>query len=813
MLTASAAFGEADVFTSTSDFPLDTRDYAPEGTAAALTDFTLNTLGTSGQAVSNASNFVLDTRQLEPQRAFAVNEPGNFTIDTRRFPNATLLTVTGRVTDLVGTPVANALLELTQIGLEPVTVVTGAGGFFTASGLLPSAYRVKVSAAFYTSAVFTVDGNQGGTVSRQVQLDAAITLLLPTAKGRLPNSLEALPTQPTGASRLRVWHKQTGVWQDSATLDPALPTVVMTHGWWSDSTKWGSAMAQEMVNRLGMSGWNITAWDWEEAAKSLIPPSDKTPTEGRLLGERLYALLGSGYGKNLHLIGHSLGTLVNRYACDWLHGDSRWQASATAPHVTLLDEAELASIFGVNVLTAPGIGAQQALAQILEELNWTDALNPQNLLTDAAARITLETLGNTVTATIQDWKSPIPASAAYVDNYVSLVGWNRNGSANVCLAAPPADALLVVPAHAYAHKWYRSSLGFLSTVQMGFARSRQAGAAVPPVNKDYQAGSLWRQSSELGRDEMQLTRISESSPGACSDYVLRNIAAAPKRVALNVRKKAVEVTAKAAVKTATAIKNTVVDATQATIKGVKYAGEVVADTVEKTGTYLDAKADQAVDFARDLTADLELAGQTIWSTAKYSIKYALPGNLRAPRSGGEPAGLGVPGAGVWITLTVPKNTAMMIFDFGIVGDPVDDCIVAAVAGKNVFHLPASNLVSGEIQSTDFIDISAYAGQEVEFFFGYTGGTSKAEAIIEGFRFLTVPPPTLAMTTEEPGFVELHWSSAATGWYVEESDSLTDGTWTATTSPEGAEMEAGVLTLKKPIGPETLRKFYRLKLRK
>ena len=261
MLTASAAFGEADVFTSTSDFQLDTRDYAPEGTVSSLTDFTVNTLGTSGQSVSNASDFVLDTRQLEPPRAFAVNEPGNFTIDTRRFPNATLLTVTGQVTDVVGTPVANALLELTQIGLEPVTVVTGAGGFFTASGLVPSAYRVKVSAAYYTSTVFTVDGNQGGTVSRQVQLDAAITALLPTAKGRLPNVLESLPTQPTGAPRLRVWHKPTGVWQDSASLNPALPTVVMTHGMWSDSTEWGSPMAQEMVNRLGMSGWNITAWE------------------------------------------------------------------------------------------------------------------------------------------------------------------------------------------------------------------------------------------------------------------------------------------------------------------------------------------------------------------------------------------------------------------------------------------------------------------------------------------------------------------------------------------------------------------------
>lgn len=50
-----------------------------------------------------------------------------------------------------------------------------------------------------------------------------------------------------------------------------------------------------------------------------------------------------GYGQHVHFIGHSFGTIVNRYACDYLHA---WIANATTPHVTLLDEAGVGSVAG-----------------------------------------------------------------------------------------------------------------------------------------------------------------------------------------------------------------------------------------------------------------------------------------------------------------------------------------------------------------------------------------------------------------------------------------------------------------------------------
>jgi hypothetical protein len=162
--------------------------------------------------------------------------------------------------------------------------------------------------------------------------------------------------------------------------------------------------------------------------------------------------------------------------------------------VTLLDEAELSSAGGVKVLSTPLIVAQQSAARLLEELSSPDTFNPGGMVLDAAAKATLEAIGKTVIAAIDDWKSPIPASAAYVDNYVSLVGWNRAASANVCLAPPPGDLLDWSLGHGYAHRWYRRTLNHLGTVPMGFPRSLEAGAMIPPPQQQYGAGSLWFQS-------------------------------------------------------------------------------------------------------------------------------------------------------------------------------------------------------------------------------------------------------------------------------------------------------------------------------
>ena len=165
----------------------------------------------------------------------------------------------------------------------------------------------------------------------------------------------------------------------------------------------------------------------------------------------------------------------------------------------------------------------------------------------------------------------------------------------------------------------------------------------------------------------------------------------------------------------------------------------------------------------------------------------------------------------WITLKVPENAGLLAFDFTVRGDLGDDSIVAAVAGKNIFHLPARYLTADLTQSSDMLDISEHAGQEVEFFFGLSGGTAQAsaEAVIEGIRFITIPYPTLALENHG-ATVSLYWQAAASGWRLEASETMAADSWQGVEppTPESFTMTNGVNRLEEPRSSE--KQYYRLR---
>jgi hypothetical protein len=150
----------------------------------------------------------------------------------------------------------------------------------------------------------------------------------------------------------------------------------------------------------------------------------------------------------------------------------------------------------------------------------------------------------------------------------------------------------------------------------------------------------------------------------------------------------------------------------------------------------------------------------------------------------------------------------MAFDFAVTGDPQDDRIACAINDQNVFTLPAKFAPDGQPVSTDMIDVSAYAGQSVELFFGLTGGTStNCEVAIDGVRFITIPPPRVALGVVGTN-VAIKWPAAATGWVLETSVSLLPGSWQAVPTDTGVTADKGVATLGLPkTGPKG---FYRLR---
>ena len=158
-------------------------------------------------------------------------------------------------------------------------------------------------------------------------------------------------------------------------------------------------------------------------------------------------------------------------------------------------------------------------------------------------------------------------------------------------------------------------------------------------------------------------------------------------------------------------------------------------------------------------------------------------------------------------MNVPANAGMMAFDFTVTGDPVGDSIACAVNGKNIFTLPAKFAPDGSPVSTDMMDISAYAGQSVELFFGLVGGTStNCQVAIDGIRFITIPQPKVGLAASGAN-VAVKWPAAAVGWILETSDTLAPNSWQPVPMT-GVTVGQGVATIVQPgSGPK---RFYRLR---
>ena len=190
--------------------------------------------------------------------------------------------------------------------------------------------------------------------------------------------------------------------------------------------------------------------------------------------------------------------------------------------------------------------------------------------------------------------------------------------------------------------------------------------------------------------------------------------------------------------------------------------------------------------------------------------YLIAGTIRAQSLGQtNPVApqIGQP-AYAWVTVNVPPDAGLMAFDFTVTGDPVNDSVACAVNDQNVFTLPAKFAADGQPMSTDMSDVSAYAGQSVELFFGLTGGTStNCTVAIDGVRFLTIPQPKVGVAVSGSN-VAVKWPAAATGRVLETTDSLAPAHWQSVPTNIPVMLDRSVATLQLPkVGTQ---KFYRLR---
>lgn len=658
------------------------------------------------------------------------------------------LVLHGRVTDVLGVGISGATVSAT-VGLTPAAqTTTDASGNYALPSLGAGVYALAASASGHARSARAVTLN-AATAMQNFQLTALPATPTLTQTDRQPPAVFTQPPVGPMGSTLKVFDSAQFVAITAGNTPPSdRMTIVMTHGMHSKPEEWATNMAAQLrIKGVSTSIANIVAWDWRTAAGGAIP-EERTPSQGVALGQALQVTLGASYSQKIHFVGHSLGTLVNAAAANYLHGNRTAQQaisatpwSPTRTHLTLLDAAESAAgleVFGSLGTLFDGISVSLR--------NGTDLISGyDNVL-----------LG---------WKPALPVQRKWADNYVSHFGLYQPDAVNVYLGK--AGLIQgVVAKHAYSYQWYGLTVASPSGCTLGFQRSyeaRQAGLSAfdfPPSSSDFPAGVAYLQPL-LAADPLTLTLAPSFTRafGIGERWVVRGAAGV------------VEVAGDATAQ--------VMDGAQAASQWISSGFDYVGDVAAQSGQALVNLFDSAV-------LRLTLRTHPASSPSPMALR-------RGPRPAGADGGDENSPPMAWLPVQFPSDAVAMAFDFTIAGDPVDDVLVCGIGTNNLFSLEAKYVPTNTISASRLIDVSAWAGTTNELFFGFMSSTStNATLQIENIRFYSVATPRLEIA-RSGGTTLLSWPSTAGGYVVETTPTLASPAWESVSNAPAILADRYVLT--------------------
>ena len=724
------------------------------------------------QGIGTSSLFTVDTRWGFSGGA-AVS--GFFTVDTRLSGSASagfsgLFTVdttganvgnamfAGYVTDMVGASLAGATVSALQNNVVRGQAGTDVSGYYELNSLAAGTYQLRAEKLNYLTGLRSgVNLSSGQTKIEHFALTVKPPGPVVETVIRAQESAN-LPIVP--GPQLKVFVNGSFT---NGLFNPAKPTVILTHGWNSNPTNWPKDLAANMI--AGEANANVLAWDWNEEAVTgllLSKALSAVPREGEKLGQTLAATFTASYNQPVHFVGHSLGTLVNAQAANYLHeqtgGVFDWLRENT--QMTLLDNAALANVEGTVVqlgFTLVGVYAPYEVGSVF-------------------------TVG---------WLSPVPRHRAWIDNYMSLVGVYHPGAVNIWLAksADYADTSnpikFLTSVHNYAPRWYGYTAATPPAALLGnrFSYEQLGSAAQFPSPSPFPLGSLFSQ-DVLSAGELDLVPL--------QNQLQINVVLA--RQAVNLGRFGIQSSLNFAVGVAQKVGAVSVEIAQSFIPHTPTGTPFFTGTAGSTPAYYTENGVEQMP-AWSFQVNLQTTPPTFFAASK------IGGQSNADGGGTNDM------PSVWIPVAVPTNAAVFCFDFTFNGEPGEDMLSASIGGTNVFALEAKFMPTNTILNSGPVDVTAWAGQTVEFFFGVLGGTStNANVTVSGMRFYYLEQPALTAEVANQNLL-VSWPATVTDYTLESTESLTGASqWIAVTNTPTLIGLRNVLT--NPISGDA--KFYRLR---
>jgi pimeloyl-ACP methyl ester carboxylesterase len=616
----------------------------------------------------------------------------------------------------------NATFSVTADGQPPLCYQwhKGTGILANATNSSLSLTNVQFATASGYSVVVT---NSFGSVTSAVAQLTVYTNMVLIQTNRAPTTNEiGKPTIPTDPNHFKVF--TNGNFQSGVALNPNKMTVVLTHGWNSSSINWPQYMAGFITRRIGSNVVNLVAWDWTTDAHSkiidLAIPTHKTSGNGIALGANLLAALGANYSQRIHFIGHSLGTLVNAAAANYVHTNG---FSWTNTQMTLCDDAEIA---------------------------W-DFSNPNNPQFVSTVYATFKNLEANFSTAQPFWGTTLPNQFAWADNYITAFGLLHPEAANAILTdeyprstEPNVDSLYLdfLTYHDASYLWYDDTIvpsifnpgGPTNATYLGFICSFEGGGA--------------------------------ASRSATNTYFYQD----PNGLELNL------------VQTNLAFATNFLNAR---FSGYFNIGR--SSLLSQVGDWVFNGVGQAVGAVNGV---IQGVGNNVGNM--FVNLFTTGGGSPQIQSGsGHPLGGPVPNGGptpintpayAWIPITVPSNAVSMSFDFMLQGNGNQDSFQVALQGANILSLEASLIQTNVTLNSGLLNVSQYAGQQVELFLGIVGGTSTNAALtVSNFQFYVTLPPSLQIQLAGTN-VLLTWPLSGAGYVLQITDKLTPtNSWTTVTN--------------------------------
>jgi pimeloyl-ACP methyl ester carboxylesterase len=655
---------------------------------------------------------------------------GFFTVDTRHSGYSGegvsgLFTVdtTGAV---VGTGViAGQVADTNGVGLSGATV----------SASINSVLRAQ--AATDDAGSYTLSALPAGAYDLWVQqagYRSGVSYGVPVANGQTawqPFVLPAMPPPPVvvptnrapeppatlATSQLKRFDGTTWVTVTNASDIDRGKTTVVLTHGWNSSSEAWPSNMARMMVSGGITNANLLAWDWRTNAG----------TGPRLL---LASSRTPGEGR---LLAQTLTNLLGFSYQQGIHFVGH--SLGTLVNATAADR--------LHAHTGGAFDWQRTQMTLLDNAELVNAAGQLLLFGPEVAGF--ESLLAMADVKPLGWVSPLPEQRAWADNYISLVGMYHLSVVNAWLPKGLAYSAQTNPldwlsdAHGYACGWYADTTGDPNlSPQLGnrYSFERLGIGAQFPASSPYVPGALFVQV-------------------AANDYTLVPVQDVPGYMA----QQALEF------------------AKSELLEGLSWA-EGVGQKVGNAWVDVCESAVSVVQQAEEATWRVVSHPISSFRAVLQSSGGLLPKGPRWPQ--GENDYTNSPSA-VWLPVQVPTNAALFSFDFTFTGDAGQDILSASLNGTNVFALEAQDMPAGQVLDSGPIDVSPFAGQTVELFFGLLGGTStKATLSVEAMRFYQIAPPMLAAEKADRNII-LSWSAMVTGYALESTTSLTSPDWAPVTN--------------------------------